>query len=279
MDKHFIINPNKVSISREVLETSRIEEEFVASIREKEKVKIAKSKITEEDNLIHVEGRIVVKVDVNYKNSHKFSDGTVIRLERAYNNFNRRETQPINCIVISAANIPKNAELLVDHNAFVETNRINDYKNSFENDESDLVRYFSVPNEECYAYRIGQGEWMPMDGFDFALMIFKPYEGMLQGIEPTLVKDMLFVTTGELKGHVVKTLKGCNYIIVFQGDDGREKRILRFRPFGNEKLHLEEEAICIMHELTDKVNKGELLLGLDKNRCEPLERGESISGY
>ena len=67
------------------------------------------------NKLKHVEGRIIVSVDHESKNSHKFADGTVIRLERDYNNLNRRQTQPTNAIVISGKDISKGSEILIHH--------------------------------------------------------------------------------------------------------------------------------------------------------------------
>ncbi len=274
--KHFIINPSINSVSKDVLGNIRAEGELLKREMDKVLRGRSKEKIEQEDDLVHVQGRVIVKVDMESKNSHRFSDGTTIRLERAFNNFNRRETQPINCMVISEENIPRGSEMLVDHNAFHETNRINDYKNSFEHEGSDDVRYFSIPLSECYAYRVKNGEWMPMPTFDFALRVFKPYEGLIQGVHPNIVKDVLYVTTGELKDKVVKTIKASDYVIIFQGDDGVEKQLLRFRPNGDEKLNFEPEAICVMDFMTEQVDKGELLVGLTTKDCE--ERRKFIHG-
>jgi len=67
----------------------------------------------------------------------------------------------------------------------------------------------------CFAWHDGK-DWQPLKPFDFALRIFKPYKGAIQGIEPTLINDTLFVTSGELKGKAVKTIKASDYQIVFQ---------------------------------------------------------------
>lgn len=280
MSKHFIVSPSPQKVSKEILDSSMVEHEFLITGNESALKEKNKKKIQEQDSLIHTLGRIIVKADMNFKNSHRFKDGTTIRLERAYNNFNRRETQPINCIVVSGEDVPSGSDLLVDHNAFHETNRINDYKNKFEHEGSDDVRYFSIPLSECFAYRADGDVWKPMPNFDFALRVFKPYSGTLQNIEPEIVTDVLYVTSGVLKGNVVKTLKACDYCIVFQGDDGTESQIIVFRPFGNEKLVLEPEAIAILHDLTDEVEKGKLLLGLTKTKCYPInERGKFIHQF
>jgi len=268
--KHFVFGFNEKP-TKEQVKLSRESQEQILLRTDIEDTEKAKRKLAEEDNLVHVDGRVVVKVDVESKNSHTFESGLTIRRERKFNEFNRRITQPTNCWVISGEGIPKGAELLVEHNALHETNRINDYKNAFENEGSDRVRYFSLERYECYAWRMGVGEWTPIYPFEFGLRVFKKYAGSLVGIEPTVLKDTLFVTSGTLKGNVVRTLKGCDYEIIFLNELGREGHLICFRPTGDEKRKLEEEAICILHDTTEQVNNGELLVGYSLSDCKPLK--------
>lgn len=227
-------------------------------------------RLAEKESLFHVKSRVVVKVDTLAKNRHTFEDGTVIRRERQYNEFNRRIAQPVNCIIISGEGLPVGGEILVSHNALHETNRINDYKQSFEYEETARVRYFSIPDYECFAWREPGGEWKPIEPFEFALRVFVPYRGTLEGIEPEQLVDTLYVTTGELAGNVVKTGKACDYQIVLQGDDGREKSLIRFRPFGDHKNGRPEEAECILHNETKQVKNGELLVGYEIKTAKKL---------
>jgi hypothetical protein len=274
--KHFLVNPYKGETDKETINLLREKGELFIKQWD-ESVSVAKKqKIEEEDNLTYVHDRIIVKADIDFKNSHKFSNGLVIRRERKFNEFNRRITEPVNVIVISGENIQKGAEILVDHNALHETNRIYDYKNSFENEGSDKIRYFSIPITECYAWRVGKESWKPMPTFEFALRVFEPYKGVIAGIEPKQLKDMLYVTGGELKGKVVKTLVACDYQIIFQGDDGREDCLIRFRPFGDPVRKMEEEAIAILHDETDKVNKGKLLVGYSIKDAKQIGQSHSI---
>lgn len=264
MTKHFIIDPSSTPLSKESITRIQQDKETVLANKGSKEDQAASQKLAQEDFLVHTQDRVVVKVDMEFKNSHAFEDGTVIRRERLYNEFNRRIAQPVNCIVISGEGIPKGAELLVSHNAFHETNRINDYKNSFEKEDSDRVRYFSIPTYECFVWRLGEGDWTPLYPFEFGLRVFKPYKGKLEGIEPEQLKDVLYVTSDcELKGKVVKTLKGCDYIVVYQNSDNREGQLLIFRPFGDIKRRLDEEAIAILHEETKQVEDGNLLVGYE----------------
>lgn len=218
-----------------------------------------------------VDGRVIVSVDLEYKNSHRFDDGTEIIIERKYNQFNRRISEPVNAIVISAQNIPVGTEILIGHNSLHETNKINDYQPLSGAEIASSVRYFSIPEEECFAYRdAADGLMKPCKEFQFGLRVFKPYRGVIEGIEPELLNEVLYCTTGDLKGLVVQTLKAADYQIIFQGLNGKEESLIRFRHSDTEEL-VREEVAMIRNDLTDMVNNGELYVGLDCNTAKPIK--------
>jgi hypothetical protein len=221
--------------------------------------------------LKHIEGRIVVSVDHESKNSHKFSDGTVIRLERDYNNLNRRETQPTNAVVISGANIPKGSEILIHHNAPSDTNRIHNYSKLSGKETGSDIKHYSIPEEQCFLWRDENNVWQPIFPYQTALRVFRPYKGVLEGISPTCLKNTLYVTSGGLKGKVVSTIEAVDYVIVFQGINGTEEQIIRFRPNGDEKTNREEEAVAILNDITNKVNNGEYLVGITTKDAKPIK--------
>ena len=210
-----------------------------------------------------VEGKVIISVDLEGKNSHTFSDGTKIRLERQYNNLNRRETHPVNAIVIDGEGVKSGSQILIHPNMTHDTNKIFNYGQLSGDIEGSDIKYFSIPVEQCYAWldEEDNNTWKPLKNFEFALRVYKPYVGLIDGIEPTLVKDVLYVTTGEFKGLVVHTLKACDYEIIFQGIHGREERLIRFRHFPDQE-HEREEIIAVDYHLTEKVNKGELVVGI-----------------
>lgn len=214
--------------------------------------------------LKHIENRIVVQVDMDYKNSHMFSDGTKISLERRYDNFDRKYTEPVNAIVISGENIPEGAEILIHHNSTHETYRIFNYQNLSGNEIATNIRYFSIPESEAFAWRHND-QWEPLPGFDFALRVFKPYNGILHGVEPIEIKNCLLVTTGEYKGLVCRTLKACDYTIIFQDVNGQEGNLIRFRSQEDLKNQREMEIVAIDHSLTKLYNEGMLLAGIKKS--------------
>lgn len=213
--------------------------------------------------LKHIEGRVIISVDLEAKNWHTFSNGTKIRRERQFNELNRRITEPVNAIVISGDNIPAGSEILIHPNCTHDVNRIFNYKKLSGNEEASDVKYYSVREQDCFLWLGEEGEWKPLRPYETALRVFKPYKGILDGIDPTVVKDVLYVTSGDLKGQVVKTLKACDYQIVFQDTNGQEGNVIRFRPNGDEAHDREPEAIAILHDYTKKVKSGEYLVGIE----------------
>jgi hypothetical protein len=254
MGKYFLVNPNPEHDS-ERANSTRIKNEELFRDDYSRLLKTRESSLYEEDNLRHIEGRVIVKIDMDSKDSWTFESGLKIEYKRKFNNFNQRETSPVNAIVISGEGMIKDSEILIHPNAIHDSNRIFDYK-----DSNDNIRYYSIHNDMCFAWHDGN-EWQPIKPYEFALRVFKPYEGKLEGIEPTQLKNILFVTSGELKGNVVHTLVACDYQIVFQGKNGREDNLIRFRPFGDEKNKREEEAVAVLHGITDRVLSGEYLIG------------------
>lgn len=214
-------------------------------------------------------GRVIIKVDIEYKNQAAFNGGT-IRLERQFNELNRRLTEPVNAIVVNSHTIPTGAEVIIHHNALHETNKINDCEDLIEGEVSPDIKYFSIKENECFLWRKDNKQWQPCTNFDTALRVFIPYNGILEGIEPTKIKDVLYVTSGNYKGLVVATIKACDFELVFNDGGGKEHRIIRFRPNGDKDNQREEEAIAVLDDMTQKVNKGELLIGLNPNECTKI---------
>lgn len=215
-------------------------------------------------------GRIFIKCNLTYKEFHALSDGNIISLKRQFNNFDRRYTQPVNAIVIDSEIIPQGAEILMHHNGVHGTYQIFDYKELGADYISDTTKYFSIPEDQCYAWRIGNGEWNPAPGFEFGLRIFKPYIGPLSGILPTQIKNKLLITSGEYCGKAVMTKGNCDYEIIFNNEKGREQRLIRLRHFPNEEAHIREEIVAIDHETTNKIESGEYLIGLSASLANPI---------
>jgi hypothetical protein len=208
----------------------------------------------------NIKGRAIVKINLDLKNSFTFSNGTKIRLERDVENLNRRETQAVNAVVVASDYIPTGSDLLIHHNSTHEVNRIFDRK--LENIE-DGFKYFSLPENDCFLYREpGSTEYKPCNGIATALRIYEPYTGSMEGVPHKLVKNKLFITSGKLKNKVCDVLKASDYEIVYQGDDGREAKVIRLRHYGKE-FNEREEIIAVDNYLTKFVLNGDLLIGLN----------------
>lgn len=221
------------------------------------------------NKLTHTEGRIIVAIDHDKKNWHQFEDGTKIRLERKYDNFNMRYVNPVNAIVVSAENIPEGAEILIHHNSIHDTNRVFDHNQLSGKNEASEIKYYSLKEDEAFAWRADTG-WNPLPGYDFALRIFKPYIGILEGIEPTEIKNHLYLLTGDHKEKVGITIKYCDYEIIFQDLSGREGNLIRIRTNGDDSR--EPEVIAIHNGYTQQVKNGDLLVGLNKNDAKTLKQ-------
>lgn len=218
--------------------------------------------------LVAPANRVIIKVDLESKNSHTFKDGTKIKLERVYDNFNMRYVKPVNAEVVSAKDIPEGSEILIHHNATHDTYKIFNYLRPT-TEASSSMQYFSIPIEECFMWRSEKGStWNPLNNFITGLRIFEPYTGFLEGIDATLIKNKIYVTSGDLEGNVVGTVISSDYEIIYQDDDGTEGRIIRLRyyPEGNDR----NEVISIEHEMTNKVIRGELLVGYSISDAKKL---------
>jgi hypothetical protein len=218
--------------------------------------------------------RVIIKVDLESKNSHTFKDGTKIKLERVYDNFNMRYVKPVNAEVVDAKDIPTGAEILIHHNATHDTYKIFNYQRPTTEASSD-IQYFSIPIEECFMWREGKSSiWNALNNFVTALRIFKPYKGMLEGIEPEVMNNKLYITSGELKGRAVNTVISSDYEIIYQNDDGTEGRIIRLRyyPDGNDR----NEIIAINDNMTELVENGDLWVGYSKSDAKQLKEVECL---
>lgn len=234
-------------------------------------------------NLKHVEGKIIVSIDLEKKNWHQFDDGTKIRIERKYENLNMRYVNPVNATVISGEGLQEGAEILVHHNCIHETNRILDYQPLSGKTEASDIKYYSISENEAFAWRNPnsgiwnekanawlQSPWEPLKGFDFALRIFKSYSGKIIGVEPTLIKQVLWITTGEYKNKACITLQASDYELVFQDVNNKEGNIIRLRTEDNPKEQRESEIVAIHNEYTEKILNNELLVGLTKTDAKYL---------
>lgn len=266
MGKFFVINEEQNELSKEEISSIELEKQQRLKQGAENRLQLNEEKKKETISSIkHVHGRIIIVINVDGKNSHTFEDGTKIYLGRQFNNLNRRETEPVNATVIDSEYIPKGSEILIHPNSIHDSNRIFNYANISVEAGND-IRYYSIEEASAFIFRDGN-EWKALRGFVTALRVFKPYSGMIAGIKPLQIKDVLYITSdGEFKNKIVHTLRACDYEIIFQNQGGREDRIIRCRHY--DYNHDREEIIAIRNDLTELFENEKLLIGLSISDCK-----------
>jgi hypothetical protein len=208
--------------------------------------------------------RIIVSVDMEYKNHFKLTDDVNLKLMRDIEQFDGRIKSPVNAIVISGEGLEAGWEILIGHNCAHPTHQIHNHGLDIPVD----TKIYSLSVEQCFIYRENkEAKWKPCKGFLIVERIFKPYTGILLGIPPTEIKNALFVTSGNFLHQVLLTGLYCDYTIVFQEANGRESHITRMRDAHEER----DEALAISHSLTDLVLSGELLIGETAETAKKFE--------
>jgi len=286
INQKYHYDKSKVLVSQEdILEFEKKGQTVLSKVASE--VEKANKKISEHDDsdLMPVKGRVIVKLDMEGKNTHTFNSGLKIRLERQYNNLNRRETEPVNAIVVNGEGLENGDEILIHHNSCHPVNQIFNYLALSSDEKESTIKYFSILEEECFLYRKKDSStWNVCKGWATALRIYNPYKGTLTGIEPTQVKNILWITSGAFKNMACHVVKHCEYEIIYQGIDGKEERVIRIRNFTDKITGLKfksfisvkqenerEEIIGIDNEITDKVKNGKLLIGVEPNKAVKYE--------
>lgn len=265
MSKFFIVNPDIETLSKQEVEGIHQRKVSLLNNFFTDKEELADQVFHEQDTLKYVPNRVIVKIDMEGKNYHRFKGGMTIRRERQFNNLNFRETSPVNGTVISSEHIPKGAEILVDYHSVHDSNRIFNYKS-----KSPQIHYYSIKQEDCFLWN-HSGIWEPLPPYDLALRVFKKYDGIISWMKPEVMDRMLYVTTGYFKDKIVMTLKACDYECVFQDSNGQEGNRIRFLPFGDQSVNKEEEAIAVRDDLMKELKEGKLLIGYSLSDCKTLK--------
>lgn len=218
------------------------------------------------------QGKVIVRVKMGEKDSYTFKSGLKIAIQRNTENFDRKYTAISQGEVIDAEDIPEGAMVYFHHNGTHANNEIYNYKPLNAEDIANEIKYFSIPEGECFLWRDVDGELKPLKGFATALRVFKPYKGILQGIEPSLLKNVLYLTSGNLEGKVCHTLKACDYQLTVLVD-GRDRNIIRVRDTGYHEYD-REELVAVNEDYTKQVKNGILYVGLTTTDCKPLNEKE-----
>lgn len=222
------------------------------------------------------QNKVIIKVDIEQKNAYTFSNGTEIVMPRDVENLDKKYTMQTMGAVIDSEYIPKGALILFHHNATHDVNVVFDSELLTKEEQLSGFKIISLKETECFLWKERNVEtWMPLKGFCTALRVFEPYKGMMVDIEPKLIKNVLYIRSGEFEGRVVHTLKACDYQITFRNEKGIDENFIRCRHFEDEE-HEREEVIALADDLTKKVNNGELLIGITVSDAK-IKRNEKES--
>lgn len=217
-----------------------------------------------------LDGRVIVKIDTQFKNHHTFSHGVTIRLERQWNNLNKSQTEPLQGFVIDAEHIPTGAEVLCHHNVAHPINEISNYHPLSGEEIASAVKLYSVPEVHCYIWRMPGEQWQPLTNFVIADRVFIPYTGPLLGQPSRQIKNVLYIKTGHLKGKVCCTVRASDYAVIFRNEKGVEQTIIRARHY-EDGSQPDREELTGVHELfTEMVQEGKLFLGISPSDAKPI---------
>ena len=223
------------------------------------------------NNLKATYGRVLLKVDTQQKNKHTFDNGVTIQLERDVENLDKKYTAQTLGECVHSEYIPVGAMVLFHHNSLHPVNEIQNHSQLSGENIASGIKIYSVPEVECYLWKMpGSFTWNSTKGFCTALRVFEPYKGTLNGIEPTKIKNVLYLTSGEYQWYVVHTVKAADYPVTFRNETGKDETIIRCRHFENEENE-REEIIGIAQDLTEKLKNKQLLIGLEPKDAKYYE--------
>lgn len=223
-------------------------------------------------SLVHTQDRILVKVDRSWHMGHTFSDGTELVIEKDMNNLDGAYTRPTFGYCISGKGIPENAIVLFHFNAAHDVNRLFNNSQLSGEEVASGTSIYSMLETECFLWKNpGENDWNPIGNFVLAERVFRPYSGaeIIQGIEPELLKDTLYIKTGELAGKVCFTLKSTDYRLIFRNEKGIDEELVRCRHSEDPEFE-REEIVAISGELTSQLKKGKLLIGINAKTAKKL---------
>lgn len=194
---------------------------------------------------------VLVRMQLDNKEKYKFANGMEIQIMKGFD-FNKRIDSPSIGEVVDGI-IPTGAMCLLHHNSSHDSFKVFGYKN----EAGKLIEnLYSVAEDMVFCYKENGKEWQPMKDFLITLRIFKPYEGVLTGIEPKQIIQRLYCLSGKVsdykvEGKAIIVTKHSDYEIIFH-QDGKPSSIIRTRL---------RECLGIDYDLTNEIKNGKLLIG------------------
>lgn len=212
---------------------------------------------------------VLIKIDVTQKEKYALTKDVTIQIIKGFS-FNLRVERSSMGYVIDGEGLPHGSKLLINYLGLEPTYHVPNYNYLTEEEVKEGYKVINIPKDMAFAYNSGTG-WIPCEDYLITLRIFKPYKGLMTGIEPQIVKNRMFVVAGydnydgektDLSGLVAVTTPNCDYHITYHDTDNKQYDLMR-------SMNREIEAID--YDMTEKLNNGELLIGYSPNDCKTLK--------
>jgi len=204
-------------------------------------------------------GSILIKVNTTNKEKYNLTKDIQIKIERGYD-FNQRIDRPALVEVIDGGGIPAGSMGLVNYLSFEKTYEVNSNGLLTKEELKEGYKIYSIPEDMCFAY-FHNDEWLPCKDLYLTLRVYKPYKGMMIGIEPEVLKDRLYCLKGQYAGKVMIVTLHSDYEIIWHNDENREERLIRT---------MDREIMAIDDGMTKDLKKGKYLIGYSVNDCKVL---------
>jgi len=219
--------------------------------------------------MIALKGSVIIKIDTRQKERYSLGGGLILEIQKGYN-FNLREDRPSLAEIIDGAYFPSGTDILINYLALEPIYEITDENILTKQEKEQGYKIFSIPEDMCFAY-FHEEEWHPCKEYLITLRVYKPYTGMIIGMPPTLVKNIMYVVKGfsegtekdkvDLSGKVAVTLDWADYEIIWHNKNSKEERLIRTR---------DREVIGIDKDALKKIKKGEYIIGISPTTATKL---------
>lgn len=215
-------------------------------------------------NLKATARNVLCYIETDNKEKYKFKSGVELYVVRGFN-YNLREDNPSIAEVIDGEGFEQGDLILVHHNASHPTYHIE----GIEAQGGQIIKnLYSVPQDMIFCRKGAENkDWIPNKDFLITLRVYKPYAGLIQGVQPDLVVNRLYVVKGDVDGYNMEGKVACvspysDYEIIYR-EDNIEKSVIRTRS---------REILGVDLSATEKVLSGEYLVGNNLSDTKKLNQ-------
>ena len=222
-----------------------------------------------------IKTNILLKMNTRQKEKYALTDNIQIEISKGFN-FNLREDRSSMGYIINGRGLTKGHQALCHHLTIESGNEVTAETILTDDEKKIGFKVFSVDKDMVFATSPDGIKWFPCKDFLITFRIFKPYKGKLKGIEPSVLKDRMYIIKGvdefeeeitDLSDKVACTTVNSDYEIIWHNENNREQSLIRTRS---------REVLAIDNGMLEDLKKGELLMGLSPTNCKTYK--EYING-